>query len=87
MGNRVVGIILGPNIKIGGSRITLAYLDITITEIGPGAEVGQHSKEGNISTQYANLLNAAQSQPLDQFQQTYKKSQVSVLCVHLIAQI
>lgn len=39
MGNRVVGI-LGPNIKIGGSRITLAYLDITITEIGSGAEAG-----------------------------------------------
>lgn len=46
MGNWVVGIILGPNIKIRGSRITLAYFDITIMKIGSGAEAGQHSKEG-----------------------------------------
>lgn len=52
-----------------------------------GREAGQHSKEGDISTQYANLSNAAQPQPLDRFQQTYKKLQVSVFCVHLIAQI
>lgn len=56
-------------------------------EIELGAEAGQHSKEGDISTQYANLSNAAQPQPLDRFQQTYKKLQVSVFCVHLIAQI
>lgn len=61
MGNWIVGIILGPNIKIGGSRITLAYFDITIMETGSGAEAGHHSKEGDISTQYANLSNAAQS--------------------------
>lgn len=55
--------------------------------IGSEAEAGQHSKEGDISNQYANLSNAAQLQPLDRFQQKYKKLQVSIFCVHLIAQI
>lgn len=84
MGNWVVGIILGPNIKIRGSRITLAYLDTTIMKIGSGPRLGSIRKK---ATQYANLSNAAQPQPLDRFQLTYKKLQVSVFCVRLIAQI